>query len=68
MKLMTAELEKRFAKVGSQEEVKDPEIIAKFFDPVGDVPPKKWTLGKDQVHLERRQSDERAQGEAAIHT
>ena len=33
-----------------------------------EVPPKKWRLGKDQVHLERRQSDERVQGEAAIHT
>jgi len=35
MKLMTAELEKRFAKVGSQENVKDPVIIAKFFNPGG---------------------------------
>ena len=35
MKLMTAELEKRFAKVGSQEHLKDPVIIAKFFNPVG---------------------------------
>ena len=35
MKLMTAELEKRFAKVGSQENVKDPVIIAKFFNPQG---------------------------------
>ena len=38
MKLMTAELEKRFAEVGSQKNVKDPVIIAKFFlcDPGGD--------------------------------
>lgn len=35
MRLMTAELEKRFAQVGSQEEVKDPVIVAKFFNPVG---------------------------------
>jgi hypothetical protein len=35
MKLLTAELEKRFAKVGSQEKVKDPVIIAKFFNPLG---------------------------------
>ena len=35
MKLMTAELEKRFAQVGSQEKVKDPVIVAKFFNPVG---------------------------------
>lgn len=35
MKLMTKELEERFAKVGSQEEVKDPIVITKFFNPVG---------------------------------
>lgn len=35
MKLMTRTLEKRFAKVGSQENVKDPLIIAKFFNPTG---------------------------------
>lgn len=35
MELMTAELEKRFAAVGSQEEVKDPVIVAKFFNPQG---------------------------------
>lgn len=35
MRLMTAELEKRFAQVGSQEEVKDPVIVAKFFNPMG---------------------------------
>lgn len=35
MRLMTAELKKRFAKVGSQEHVKDPVIIAKFFNPTG---------------------------------
>ncbi len=35
MQLMTKELEKRFAKVGSQEEVKDPVVIAKFFNPAG---------------------------------
>jgi len=35
MKLMTKELEKRFAKVGRQEDVKDPIIIAKFFNPQG---------------------------------
>jgi hypothetical protein len=32
---MTKELEKRFAEVGSQENVKDPVIIAKFFNPQG---------------------------------
>ena len=32
---MTAELEKRFAKVGSQEEIRDPVIVAKFFNPIG---------------------------------
>ena len=35
MRLMTAELEKRFAQVGSQEEAKDPVIVAKFFNPMG---------------------------------
>jgi hypothetical protein len=35
MMLMTKELEKRFAKVGSQENVKDPLVVAKFFNPVG---------------------------------
>jgi hypothetical protein len=33
--LLTKELEKRFAKVGSQENEKDPIIIAKFFNPTG---------------------------------
>ena len=35
MQLMTKELEKRFAKVGSQENEIDPVIIAKFFNPQG---------------------------------
>jgi hypothetical protein len=35
MKLMTKKLEKRFKEVGSQENVKDPIIIAKFFNPTG---------------------------------
>ena len=35
MQLMTKELEKRFAKVGSQEDVKDPVVVAKFFNPAG---------------------------------
>ncbi len=35
MKLMTKELELRFAQVGSQEQVEDPLIIAKFFNPAG---------------------------------
>ena len=35
MKLLTKALEKRFAKVGSQENVKDPIIIAKYFNPTG---------------------------------
>ena len=35
MRLMTKELEKRFSKVGSQENVKDPVIVAKFFNPQG---------------------------------
>src|SRR3989338_2224685 len=35
MKLLTKELLKRFESVGSQEEVKDPLVIAKFFNPSG---------------------------------
>ncbi len=35
MKLMTKQLEKRFAQVGSQEGEKDPLVIAKFFNPAG---------------------------------
>jgi len=35
MELLTKELEKRFAKIGSQENEKDPIVIAKFFNPSG---------------------------------
>ena len=35
MRLMTKQLEKRFAQVGSQKEVEDPVIVAKFFTPFG---------------------------------
>jgi hypothetical protein len=35
MRLMTETLEKRFAKIGSHEQVADPIIIAKFFNPQG---------------------------------
>ena len=35
MQLMTKELEKRFAEVGSQEDVSDPIVIAKYFNPAG---------------------------------
>lgn len=35
MKLLTKELEARFKKVGSQEEVSDPLVICKFFNPNG---------------------------------
>ena len=35
MKLMTKELEKRFAQVGCQEKVKDPIVIAHYFNPTG---------------------------------
>lgn len=35
MKLITKELEKRFAQVGSQDQEKDPIVIAKYFNPVG---------------------------------
>ena len=35
MKLLTKELRECFSRVGSQEEVKDPLVIAKFFNPTG---------------------------------
>ena len=35
MRLLTKELEQRFASVGSQESASDPIIIAKFFNPTG---------------------------------
>lgn len=35
MKLLTKELEARFAKVGRQEGNKDPLVIARFFNPCG---------------------------------
>jgi hypothetical protein len=35
MQLLTKELLKRFEKVGRQEEVSDPIVIAKFFNPAG---------------------------------
>ena len=35
MRLLTKQLEKRIARVGSQEQKKDPVIIAKFFNPIG---------------------------------
>ena len=50
MQLLTKEIENRFKKIGSQEKIKDPEIIVKFFDPTGS-----WTWyateynSKDQI-------------------
>ncbi len=35
MKLMTKELKARFEMVGSQEDIKDPLVIAKYFNPTG---------------------------------
>jgi len=35
MKLLTKELVERFNRVGSQEEIEDPLVIAKFFNPTG---------------------------------
>ena len=35
MKLLTKKLEKRFAQVGRQEDIKDPLVIARFFNPTG---------------------------------
>ncbi len=35
MQLMTKELENKFKKVGRQEHIEDPIVVAKFFDPTG---------------------------------
>ena len=35
MKLMTKELERKFKKIGSQRNVEDPIVVAKFFNPTG---------------------------------
>lgn len=35
MKLITKELKERFEMVGSQEDIKDPLVIAKYFNPTG---------------------------------
>ena len=35
MKLMTKTLQTRFAKIGRQEHIEDPTIVAKFFNPTG---------------------------------
>jgi hypothetical protein len=35
MKLMTKEIERKFKKIGRQENVKDPIVVAKFFNPAG---------------------------------
>jgi hypothetical protein len=35
VRLLTGALEKRFAEIGSQEGVKDPLVVAKFFNPTG---------------------------------
>ena len=35
MKLLTKEIMNSFAKIGRQEEVKDPIVVAKFFNPTG---------------------------------
>ena len=35
MQLLTKEIETKFKKIGSQENIEDPQIIVKFFDPTG---------------------------------
>ncbi len=35
MQLLTKEIELRFKKIGSQEKIKDPIVITKFFNPTG---------------------------------
>jgi hypothetical protein len=49
MKLMTKDLEKKFAKVGSQRECDDPTVVAKFFDPCG-----RWTYFATEFYPEDR--------------
>jgi len=49
MKLLTKELEKRFGDIGSQETIKDPIIIAKFFDPTGS-----WTWYATEYNPEEK--------------
>ena len=46
---MTKQLEKRFAQVGSQEHVKDPIVIAKYFFPMS---PATWYI--TEYHPEQR--------------
>ena len=35
MKLMTKQIEEQFKKIGRQEDVKDPIVVCKFFNPAG---------------------------------
>ena len=35
MKLLTEEIKKKFAQIGRQEDVADPIVVAKFFNPTG---------------------------------
>lgn len=35
MKLLTKEIENRFKKIGRQENIKDPIVVVKFFNPTG---------------------------------
>ena len=49
MKLITKAIEKRFQKIGSQENVKDPVIVAKFFHPFSN-----WTWYATEYNTDDR--------------
>lgn len=52
MKLMTNELENEFKKIGRQDGVNDPIIVAKFFNPVGDgIPPQRSSVFRVCFHF-----------------
>jgi hypothetical protein len=54
MKLITKEVESLFKKIGRQEKVDDPIVIAKFFNPTG---PGTW-YATELIYLIRRKDEE----------
>lgn len=49
MKLLTKEIEDKFKRIGSQENLDDPVIVAKFFDPTGS-----WTWYATEYNPEEK--------------
>jgi hypothetical protein len=49
MKLLTKEIEDKFKSIGSQENLDDPVIVAKFFDPTGS-----WTWYATEYNPEEK--------------